>query len=61
MNAAAWQPTRTAPLQRLVVVAAAVTLGRGDVAILGFVVLARRRRLLLRFAVTLAGKFRFCP
>ena len=40
MNAAAWQPTRTAPLQRLVVVAAAVTLGRGDVAILGFVVLA---------------------
>src|SRR5277367_2940523 len=46
-------------LERLVVVAAAIALGGGDVAILGVVVLDRHRRYLLRFAVLLVGKLAF--
>src|SRR5229473_2718668 len=43
-------------LQRLIVVAVAIALRRGDVAILVIVVLARRRRRFLWFAVVLLGK-----
>src|ERR1700733_4101723 len=43
-------------LERLVLVAFAITLGRGNVAILGIVVLGRRGGGLVRFAAALAGK-----
>jgi hypothetical protein len=45
------------PLERLIVLAIAVALRRGDVAILDVVVLDRFGRRFLRFIVVLAGKF----
>src|ERR1700722_3507138 len=48
-------------LERLLVIAAAIPLGRGNVAILDIVVLDRRRRLLFRFGVWLARELALLP